>query len=552
MELEHDECYRAIQARDARFDGQFFTAVRTTGIYCRPICPAPTPKTQNCTFFSHAAAAQKAGFRPCLRCRPELAPALSAAMSTSGTVDRALEYIATGALDDGSLGQLAERVGVTERHLRRLFVTHLGASPLTFALTRRILFSKQLITETNLSLTEVALAAGFNSLRRFNATIYQTYGRTPRELRKGREDAPPRPTHSAIRLKLAFSPPYNWTALVSFLEARAIPGVELVSPTSYRRTFCLDGQAGMVEVEPLTGQNYLVATIHFPKVAALGRIVERLRHIFDLGANVGQIAADLERDPYLGRAVAALPGLRVPGAWDSFELAVRAMLGQQISVKAATTLAGRLVEAYGEPLGDENLPITPGLNRLFPTPAVLAEADLTRIGLTRARAAALNALAAAVVRDEQAWHGGGGQLETAVKQLCKLPGVGEWTAHYIAMRALREPDAFPATDLGLLRAMATLEQPMSPGRLSQIAEAWRPWRAYAAMYLWLSEPAVLTGVRDQGSGIRDQLLVASCYRSSGNKSESRGVGWLNPKVYPHRVQPAHTPTGFSGLFSDDH
>ena len=487
MTLEHNACYRAIQARDSRFDGHFFTAVRTTGIYCRPICAAPTPKTENCVFFSHAAAAQQAGFRPCLRCRPELSPDLLASFAPNELVSHALEYIAAGILDEGSLAELAARLNVTERHLRRLFVLHLGTPPLSVAQTRRLLFAKQLITETNLPLTDIALAAGFQSVRRFNATILQTYKRPPRELRKGREDAPARSPNSAINLKLPFSPPYNWEAITRFMAARAIPGVEVVSIESYQRTITLDGQHGIVEVRPVSGQNYLMATIYFPKVAALSRIVERLRQLFDLSANVARITSHLQNDPYLKSAVTTLPGLRVPGTWDAFELACRAILGQQISVAAATTLAGRLVQQYGQPLEGEGLPVIPGLDRVFPRPAVVAEADLTSLGLPHTRAASLKGLAQAVAHDAQSWYGPP-SLTGAIKHLCKLPGIGEWTAHYIAMRALREPDAFPATDLGLLRAMAAREQPMKSARLLELAEAWRPWRAYAALYLWLAEP----------------------------------------------------------------
>lgn len=485
MKLDHETCYRAVQARDRRFDGRFFTAVLTTKIYCRPICPAPTPKRENCVFLSCAAAAHENGFRPCLRCRPEISPGLFAQFEGTAVVSRALNLIAEGALDDGKVADLAEQVGVGDRHLRRLFTEHLGASPLAVAQTRRILFAKQLIDETSLSMTDVAMAAGFMSIRRFNEVMQKTYQRSPRELRRIHVSENPEdsPTPAEITLKLPFNPPYHWSALVRFLAPRAIPGVEAVDSDSYCRTICLDGLHGIVEVRPVEGQNYLLAKIRFPKVGAIAPIVERLRRLFDLNANATEISAHLERDPRIQERVAALPGLRVPGAWDSFELAVQAILGQQISVAAATKLAGRLAEAYGEPLNLEAPTETP-LQLVFPRPEVLAIADLTQLGLTRARAQAISSLATAVA-EGQVLHNFP-SLESAVQTLCKLPGIGEWTAHYIAMRALREPDAFPATDLGLRRSLSP-GNPLTKAELLEMAQSWRPWRAYAAMYLWLSE-----------------------------------------------------------------
>lgn len=482
MHLNHDICYRALQARDSRFDGQFFTAVTTTGIYCRPICPATTPKRENCTFFGCAAAAHEAGFRPCLRCRPEISPDLSAAQGSSGIVTRALHLIAEGALDDGSVTELAGRLGVVERHLRRLFIQHLGAPPVAVAQTRRILFAKQLLDETALPITEVALAAGFGSIRRFNDVMLQTYARSPRELRRGREENQEGGAVD-ITLKLPFSPPYNWAALVRSFSPKMTAGVEAISADCYRRTIALDGIHGVVEVRPVPDYHHLLATIRFPNVAALGLIVERLRRMFDLGANIAAISAQLGADPYLAPLVIAHPGLRVPGAWDNFELMVRTILGQQISVAAATTLAGRIVAAYGEPLVLNGTPPPPELGFIFPRPERLVDADLTKVGVIRARANAISALAAAVLADETLL-GNTRDLNETVAQLCELPGIGPWTAHYFAMRALREPDAFPAADLGLLRAMEAIEQPMSKARLAQIAENWRPWRAYATMYLW--------------------------------------------------------------------
>ncbi len=481
MELDTQSCYRALQTHDARFDGQFFTGVVTTGVYCRSTCPAPTPKRENVRFFRHAAAAQAAGFRPCLRCRPELAPNLFAALGPSGVVERALRLIADGALDEGSVEDLARRLGVTDRHLRRLCVEQLGASPVAIAQNRRILFAKQLIGETDLSFADIALAAGFGSIRRFNTVMQSTYARSPRRLRRGEEDTPARDPAAAITLRLAYSPPYDWPALASFLATRAIPGVEYVTSRHYSRTIALDGAHGTVDVRPLSGQQALAATISFPEIAALGRIVERLRWLFDLHASMPIIAAQLESDRILGPLISARPGLRVPGAWDDFELAVRAILGQQISVAAATTLSGRLVAALGVPLEPAET-AAEGLTHVFPSPEALAEADLTTIGLPRARAQAISALAAAVAHEPQLLSAGR-DLDEVVQRLTALPGIGPWTAQYIAMRALREPNAFPETDLGLRRAWERLG---GSAPLAAAAEAWRPWRAYGALHLWHS------------------------------------------------------------------
>jgi AraC family transcriptional regulator of adaptative response / DNA-3-methyladenine glycosylase II len=477
-----------MQTKDVRFDGQFFVAVRTTGIYCRPICPATTPKPENCTFFASAAAAQSAGFRSCLRCRPELAPHLFAYVGTAATVSRALRLIAEGALDEGTVAALAARLGMGDRHLRQLFAKHLGTSPLSVAQTRRLLFAKQLIDETALSMTDIAMAAGYTSIRRFNDAIAKTYGRSPSHLRQqtvqsagATQSAEAAPT---ISLKMPFSAPYDWAAFVQFLAARATPGLESVCPERYRRTIALEGHHGVVDIAPAAEKNCLVANICFPKVTLLGQIVERLRRMFDLSANVAEISAHLQQDPILAPLIAQQPGLRIPGTWDTFELTVRAILGQQVSVAAATTLAGRLVATYGEPLATAGiLEADPSLRFVFPRPEVLAVADLTTLGIPRTRAGAIVSLAAAVAQNPQLLsqvH----TLKDAVQTLCQLPGIGEWTAHSIAMRALREPDAFPASDLGLLRSMSALGHPFTKSQLIKQAQAWRPWRAYAAMHLW--------------------------------------------------------------------
>jgi len=484
MDMSPDACYRAICTRDARFDGRLFVGVRTTGIYCRPICPARTPKPQNVTFHLSAASAQEAGYRPCLRCRPETSPDLAAWRGTSNTVSRALALIEIGALDGDDVDALAGRLGVGERHLRRLFRQHLGASPVAVAQTRRVLLAKQLIHQTRLPMTEVALASGFGSLRRFNETFQQLYDRPPSALRRGSATDQSACGAGAVSLMLPYRPPYDWDSLIGFLAMRAIPGIEAVSPRRYARTIGLAGAVGTLIVEPASGER-LAVTIRFPRLDALPTIISRIRAVFDLAADPEAIAGHLAADPVLAPMVAARPGLRVPGAWDGFELAVRAILGQQITVVAATKLAGRIVEAWGEPLPPMAGDIA-GLTRVFPTPERLATADIAALGMPRARGAALNGLASAV-RDDPKIFGPQRGLDEAIAQLKGLAGVGEWTAQYIAMRQLREPDAFPAADVGLMRALTGSDgvRPTST-QLLERAERWRPWRAYAALHLWTS------------------------------------------------------------------
>jgi AraC family transcriptional regulator of adaptative response / DNA-3-methyladenine glycosylase II len=481
IDFDHEACYRAICQRDARFDGRFFTGVKTTGTYCRPVCPARVPLAKNVIFFPTAAAAQEAGFRPCLRCRPETAPDLGAWRGTSNTVSRALSMIEHGALDEDDVDGLAGRLGVGERHLRRLFRQHLGASPVAVAQTRRIHLAKQLIHETRLPMAEVAFASGFGSIRRFNETFQQLCGRPPSELRRAAGPDFPAGPAGEIVLLLRYQPPYDWPAMIAFLKRRAIAGVEHVTADRYARTVQLDGSQGTVAVEPARG-NALCVTVRFPKLSVLPAIIARLRRVFDLGADPVAIAAHLAKDPTLKPLVKARPGLRVPGAWDGFELAIRAVLGQQITVIAAATLAGRLVAGYGERLAAADQHLT----HVFPQPQSLACADLATLGMPRSRAAALAAVAAAAVADPHLFEANCG-LDDAVKRLRAIRGVGEWTAQYIALRQLREPDAFPAADLGLIRAMADREgRDSSASELLERADAWRPWRAYAAQHLWAS------------------------------------------------------------------
>jgi len=485
MELPDREiCYRASQSRDARFDGLIFVGVTSTGIYCRPVCPARTSKFENCRFFGSAAAAQQAGFRPCLRCRPETAPDMASWRGTSNTVSRALALISDGALDGpaNSVDTLAERLGVGERQLRRLFLQHLGASPIAVAQTRRVLFAKQLIHETQMPMADIAMAAGFGSTRRFNEIFRDLFHRPPGALRRTSAQTPT--ADAGVTLRLRYRPPYDWDSMLSYLRARAIPGVEVVEDQTYLRTVDIDGAIGTVEVRHLPKHQSLGVTIRFPNVKSLPAIVTRVRRVFDLGADIQTIDAHLAHDPILAPLVAQRPGLRAPGGWDGFELAVRAILGQQISVSAARHLAGQLVALHGKPISSAS---HANLTRVFPTAKRLGRVKSIGVGMPVARQLSLKALAEAAARDPNLFRPFG-TIEDAILRFRSIRGVGEWTAQYIAIRALREMDAFPASDLGLLRSTAKIDGiPSTSADLLLRSEAWRPWRAYAAQHLWAAE-----------------------------------------------------------------
>jgi AraC family transcriptional regulator of adaptative response / DNA-3-methyladenine glycosylase II len=473
MALDRQVCSRARLSRDARFDGKFFIAVLTTRIYCRSICPARTCMEKNVRYYPTAAAAAEAGFRPCLRCRPECSPGTPAWLGTPSTVSRALKLISESGLDDGGIEVLAERVGVGSRHLRRLFLRHLGATPSAVAHTRRLHFAKKLIDETTLSMSELALAAGFGCVRRFNAGIRKVYHRTPTEIRRMARHTAIQPENQYL-FRLRFRPPYNWQGMLAFLAARAIPGVEVVEAGTYRRSISVNGSHGCFEVALDEPNATLVARVQFGSPRSLFFITERIRTMFDLNADWAAIVKSLKTDPVLSPRLETAPGLRVPGCWDGFELAVRAILGQQITVKSATVLAGRIATTFGEPFS-----AVPGVTHLFPSPEVLAEAKLVGVGLTHARTETIRTLAR-MVCDGQISFEGVVDSDAFLSRLCEIPGIGRWTAQYVSMRALGEPDAFPSGDLGLLRALAS----GSSSDLERRAEAWRPWRAYAAMYLW--------------------------------------------------------------------
>ena len=498
--LDPSVCYRALRTRDARFDGRLFVGVTSTGVYCRPICPARPPRMANCRFFTSAAGAQEAGFRPCLRCRPEIAPELATWRGTSNTVHRGLALIAAGALDgDGGVDALAARLGIGERQLRRLFEQHLGVSPIAVAQTRRVLFAKQLIHDSRLPMAEIAAAAGFGSVRRFNETFQQLFRRPPSALRRKAVVALPEGSVAAtgVTVRLRYRPPYDWPAMLGFLRARAIEGVERVDGGRYLRSVAEAGAVGSVEIAHVPERDSLAVTIRFPCVRALPAIIARVRRVFDLGADITAITAHLTRDRMLAPLIARRPGLRVPGGWDGFELAVRAVLGQQITVEAARRLAGQLVALCGAVAAGVDGAGGAAIARVFPDPARLVAADLSALGMPGARRSALIALAEAALAEPRLFEPLA-TVEDTVARLRAIRGVGDWTAHYIALRAAREPDAFPASDIGLLRGAAGRGglRP-TPAELAARSERWRPWRAYAAQHLWAAdaEPARLARKR---------------------------------------------------------
>ena len=469
-------CEQARLSRDARFDGRFFTAVRTTGIYCRPVCPAPTPKSRNVEYFANAASAEAAGYRPCLRCRPELSPADGLWRRGDGVVARATRLIEDGALDAAPMSRLAERLHVGDRHLRRLFVESLGVTPQQVQATRRLLFAKQLLSETRLAITDIALASGFHSLRRFNDAFIKAYGLAPSRLRKHAD--PTALEAGPLRLKLAYRPPFDFRASLAFLRQRALPGIERIGIDTYARV--IDANGAWLELgEWGNNEAALRLSLHGASTIELPSIVQHVRRMFDLDADPSAIHAQLGDDALLAPLIATQPGLRLPGGWDGFEVAMRAVLGQQVSVAAATTLARRLVAMHGRPLPS---PIADDLDSLFPLPEALVDIDLIGLGLPAKRAATLNTVARALAEGRVSFSPAQ-SLGDFIADWTALPGIGDWTAQYIAMRGLRHPDAFPAGDL-VLRKQAGNGATITEKQLRERAEAWRPWRSYAVIQLW--------------------------------------------------------------------
>ena len=464
LELEPDICWQAMRSRDRRFDGRFFVAAVTTGIYCRPVCPVPFAKPNNIALFPCAAAAEAAGFRPCRRCRPETSPGTPAWAGTSAVVSRALRLIWEGALDATSVDELAERVGIGSRQLRRLFLEHLGAPPIKIAGTHRLHFARTLIEQTNMPMAEIALNAGFQSIRQFNHAVLTTAGQSPRELRRLQGDLSISSRRGELAMRLLYRPPYDWPALAAFLRSRVTPGVEVVDENSYRRTIESDGGAGVIDVRPDPNDACLIMRITLPKYGGLLRVVERVRRVFDLGADPLQIEAHLARDRRLKPLLGRRPGLRVPGVWDGFEVAVRAALGQRLTVVDSDRVAGELVQKFGRRIDVS----VDGLTHLFPRPEDLAGADLTTLGISRKSATAINELARALSNNKLTFESSR-TLPDTITRLSAIDGISEEMAHYIAMRAFGEPDAFPLEPVWGL------------------AEEWRPWRAYAAMHFWAAD-----------------------------------------------------------------
>lgn len=481
---QHQRYYRALSSRDSRFDGVFFTGVKTTGIYCRPVCGVKTPKAGSCVFFSSAAAAEAAGFRPCLRCRPELAP-----YALQQNLAHAIwQRIAEGALNHQSVDQFAAQAGLSPRHLRRVLQQEFGVSTVELAQTQRLLFAKKLLQETSLSVTEIAYTAGFGSVRRLNALFAERYQLAPGAIRKAARNS----AGEAIVLHLAYRPPYAWQQLCAYLATRALPGVEAVwtenNQLIYGRSVRIAGHSGWIRLACLPERAQLSLTVAASLLPVLQELIARVRQQFDLEANPQMIAEQLSQDPMLAGPVRLWPGLRVPGAFDDYELAMRAVLGQQVSVAGATTIAGRLIARFGEPADTPMAQIS----RHFPAPQTilaLAAGDLAGLGMPLKRAATLQQIAGLAARDGLQ-RLPGVSLQQYLDGLTSLPGIGNWTAQYIAMRAKRFVDAFPAGDLGLQKAAAALSgdgsQRWSERQLAARSEQWLPWRSYAALLLWQS------------------------------------------------------------------
>jgi AraC family transcriptional regulator of adaptative response / DNA-3-methyladenine glycosylase II len=471
MELNSETCFQALLTGDMRFDGCFFVGVSSTGIYCRPICPAKAPRPENCTFYHNAAQAEKAGYRPCLRCRPELAPGYSRVEAVSRLASAAASRIEDGALTEIGVSELARELGVSDRHLRRVVEKELGVTPIELAQTQRLLLAKRLLTDTKMPVTDIAFASGFSSLRRFNALFKERYRLNPTRLRKERNGDL---NGGSLSCDLVYRPPLDWDFLIGFLSARATRGVESVTDGCYSRTVAIGKHRGWISVSPSANKRALKADISTSLAPVLIAVIARIKRLFDLAA-----------DPVtIGRRLATLgashPGVRVPGAFDGFEMAIRAILGQQVSVRGASTLASRFALEFGE-AAETPFPM---LTHFTPSAERVAAAkldQLTALGITGARAKCILAIARATAAGKVKLDFTA-DVEKTMAQLLEIPGVGDWTAQYIAMRALSWPDAFPHTDLGIRKALGETE----PGKILQLAENWRPWRAYATMHLWRS------------------------------------------------------------------
>jgi len=475
MLADAETCYRAVLGKDARFDGWFVTGVTSTGIYCRPSCPAVTPRRENVRFFPGAAAAQQAGFRACKRCRPDATPGSPEWDLRADLVGRAMRLIGDGVVDREGVAGLAGRLGYSERHLHRQLVAEVGAGPVAVARAQRAQTARVLLETTDLPITDVAFAAGFASVRQFNDTVRAVFAVTPTQLRRSRR-GPAEVAPGAVPLRLPYRPPIDLDALLRFLGARVVPGVEDFSAGVYSRSLALPHGPGVVSLS--AGPGHVRCALRLTDLRDLSAAVQRSRRLLDLDADPAAVQAALGDDPLLGPLVRKAPGLRVPGHVDGAEMAVRAVLGQQVSVPAAGKLAGTLTEAYGTALAVPHGAVT----RLFPAPAALREATL---GMPASRLRALRGVAVALEDGTVELHPGVDRAE-AGRRLLALPGIGPWTASYLALRALRDPDVFLPDDVGVRHALTRLGLPGDPASAAARAEAWRPWRSYALLHLWHS------------------------------------------------------------------
>jgi AraC family transcriptional regulator of adaptative response / DNA-3-methyladenine glycosylase II len=488
MQPDHRRLYDALTARDSRFDGVFYVGVTSTRVYCRPICRVKTPKARNCRFFDTAQQAEQAGFRPCLRCRPELAPGSAPVDDAQRIAQLIVRRLEEGWLDEQTgLEAIADQFELSSRQIRRIIRSELGVSPIQLLLTRRLLLAKQLLTETTLPVTDVAFASGFSSVRRFNDAFVNRYRMPPSRLRKKAIDGAVTVAESGTStLQLAYRPPYDWNGILRFLAARALTGIEHVTEDAYARTVQLGKAKGWIRVRQAKKQHVLLVEFTHTLTPVLPALLSRVRALFDLDARPDVIARRLAKDARLARTVRANPGLRVPGAFNGFEMGLRAILGQQVTVKAATTIAGRFVEAFGESI------VTPfaELNRLTPVPTRVAGAsvdEIARHGILASRAKSIIALAKAQDSDALCLDGGAHHNpDDSIKRLAELPGIGPWTAHYVAMRAMRWPDAFPKEDIAVRNRLGGV----TAKEAEVLSQPWRPWRSYAVMHLWSQEPTI--------------------------------------------------------------
>jgi len=489
--LDIDICQNARLSRDARFDGKFYTAVLTTGIFCRPVCPARPPKPENVRYYQSAELAQNSGFRPCKRCFPELAPAPLLPEKIKRLVQSYYE-------NNNSISRTAKEQKVSERQLQRLFVKYYGLAPSEFFHQQRLLQARKLLTTTNLSITNTAYAAGFNSVRRFNEVIKNSYGATPSEIRgnkqakidEERPNTSTLKTNNTVTILLPYRPPFDWPLMLSFFRLRQISNIEKVSETEYCRSFIIENCHGWFKVsQPIDCSNYktknaLQLTVSMNDFSYLNQVITRVRKMFDLDADMLLIHQHLKSHPVLKAVIEQYPGLRLPGCWNIFEFSIRAILGQQISVKAATTLAQRIAEKYGGNVDKSQSPYSE-MNKHFPTPAQLKQVDYADIGLTQSRIATLQRWVDFYLATPDVFSTSA-SIETLEKTLTQLKGIGPWTVNYLAMRGLSDPDAFPSADLGIIKALTVNNERPENKSILATAQQWRPWRAYAAINLWQS------------------------------------------------------------------